>query len=114
MLLQMSGDQLITTVGGTLHRHPDHADVRAAVAIDRDKRCRVGTEELACDVVEFRCSLRSPYSSYFRAFRVFIHTTKKLCVDRQPDNKSTDSAHRFGRPMLDQRRYGHDTHRFPA
>jgi acetyl-CoA C-acetyltransferase len=35
--------------------------------------------------------LRSPYSSCFRTFRVSIHTTKKLCVDRQPDKKSTDS-----------------------
>src|SRR5262249_52806089 len=53
MLLQMSSDQLITAVGRTPHRHPDHADLRAAVAIDRDQRCRVRTDELACDVVEF-------------------------------------------------------------
>ena len=34
----------------------------------------------------------APYSSCFRTFRVSIHTTKKLCVDRQPDKKSTDSG----------------------
>jgi hypothetical protein len=53
MLRQMSGDQLITAAGRTLHRHPDHADLRAAIAIIRDQRCRVGTDELACGVVEF-------------------------------------------------------------
>src|ERR1700722_16925266 len=49
----MSGDQLITAVGRTLYRHPDHADLQAAVAIDRDQRCRGGTDELACDFVDF-------------------------------------------------------------
>jgi hypothetical protein len=40
----------------------------------------------------------------FIAFSLSIHTTKKLCVDRQPDNKSTDSGPPTRLPVLDQRR----------
>jgi hypothetical protein len=37
MLLQMGGDQLIVAGRRALQHHPDHADLRAAVAIDRDR-----------------------------------------------------------------------------
>jgi hypothetical protein len=47
-------------VGRTLHRHPDHADLGAAVAIVRDQRCRVGTDQLACGVVEFHDAIVCP------------------------------------------------------
>jgi hypothetical protein len=64
----MGGDQLIIAVGRALHHDPNHADLRAAVAVDRDQRCRVGTEELACCVVEFHGCDRIPAPRQVRYF----------------------------------------------
>src|ERR1700741_5602788 len=48
----MPGHQLIVAVGRLLQHQPNQAPLRAAVAIDCHQCRRVGTDQLACSVVE--------------------------------------------------------------